>query len=472
MNRLAYLCLILGILCSGLSATAYDFEVDGIYYEMVSMADKTCKVVKGDKLYEGDIVIPSSITYKSQDISIVALGSQAFLDCSDLTSLVIPNSVTTIGNQACQGCISLKSIVLPNSIMTLGFSTFSGCISLESISIPNSVTAIGSYAFSSCSSLKSIVLSNSILEVFNNTFSQCTSLQSISIPNGVIKIGEYAFSGCSSMTSIVIPDSVTEIGEYAFYSCTSLASVKLSNSLKKLLFSVFRKCEKLASLTIPSSLNMICLYSAKGPGDKAVYNNSFESCNELKKLEIMAGDIPLWASQLSIIPIPDVGNIYNDVHWWNPLDNSIIMPNIIETLYIDRELDGVPDFRDLVNLQIGPHVSVVDVKLSECTNLSDITSYAINPPILFECTTQQYMDIEVRVPLESLEEYKNHGSWKNFWNIEGFDSSSIENMTNDPSTPSRTVVTKVNLNGQPVSEDYKGIVIVRFSDGSTKKIIQ
>lgn len=59
--------------------------------------------------------------------------SEAFNNCTELTSIVIPNSVTTIGAHAFRGCISLKSITIPESVTTIGFCVFDGCTSLESV---------------------------------------------------------------------------------------------------------------------------------------------------------------------------------------------------------------------------------------------------------------------------------------------------------------------------------------------------
>ncbi|MDE6717956.1 MAG: hypothetical protein K2J70_07180 [Muribaculaceae bacterium] len=105
--------------------------------------------------------------------------------------------------------------------------------------------------------------------------------------------------------------------------------------------------------------------------------------------------------------------------------------------------------------------------------LETITSYAAVPPTNVNFTNSQYIDVIVKVPFEALDAYKNAEGWKNFWNIEGFDPAGIDDMkTASYDSSNRKEVLRYNLNGQPISEDYKGVVIVRFSDGSTKKIMQ
>ena len=85
------------VLCTSLSAYSYAFEVDGIYYNVISLDDMTCEVTKGDEKYSGDIVIPSEVTYKNRKFAVTEIGSDAFYECSSLTYETIPDSVTEIG---------------------------------------------------------------------------------------------------------------------------------------------------------------------------------------------------------------------------------------------------------------------------------------------------------------------------------------------------------------------------------------
>ena len=115
--------LILSVFIS-ISTSAYDVEVDGIYYNLISKGN-VAEVTYGDNQYEGDITIPSSINVNEVEYSVTIIG-RAFSYCSGLTSVTIPNSVIIIGD------------------------AFSGCSGLTSITIPNSVTSIGDYAFFEC----------------------------------------------------------------------------------------------------------------------------------------------------------------------------------------------------------------------------------------------------------------------------------------------------------------------------------
>ena len=85
------------------------------------------------------IEIPNSVT---------SIGSSAFSDCRGLASIEIPNSVTRIGSYAFSGCRGLTSVTIPNSVTIIGDNAFARCSGLTSITIPNSVDSIGSNAFS------------------------------------------------------------------------------------------------------------------------------------------------------------------------------------------------------------------------------------------------------------------------------------------------------------------------------------
>ena len=102
---------------------------------------------------------------------------------------------------------------------------FYDCTNLTEIIIPDSVTNIFAGSFWGCSSLKSVKIGDSVNGIDDFLFWQCTSLANVVIGDSVRTIGYSAFEGCSSLVSIVIPDSVISIGERAFVSCNALESV-------------------------------------------------------------------------------------------------------------------------------------------------------------------------------------------------------------------------------------------------------
>ena len=269
MKNLKHLFTALLLLCAT-AVAAHDFEVGGIYYNVLSETDKTVAVTfKGTTYseysdeYSGSVVIPESVTYNGSTYSVTSIEECAFGGCSSLASIEIPNSVTSIGTFAFGGCSSLASIEIPNSVTSIGNIAFSGCSGLTSITIPNSVTSIGNDAFENCIGLTSVEFNAEIMgSLYNSVFSGCNALSTVRIGENVKVIPRDAFYCCSSLTSVVIPNGVTSIGERAFYQCYRLTSVVIPNSVTSIGNNAFNVCLGLTSITslIPAE-NLFAIYS-------------------------------------------------------------------------------------------------------------------------------------------------------------------------------------------------------------------
>lgn len=110
-------------------ANAHDFEVDGIYYNILTTTE--VEVTFDSSYYNeyaGKVEIPESISYNGGTYSVTSIGEQAFVGCTGLACITIPNSVTSIGNEAFFGCTGLTSITIPNSVTSIGRYAFYGCI--------------------------------------------------------------------------------------------------------------------------------------------------------------------------------------------------------------------------------------------------------------------------------------------------------------------------------------------------------
>jgi len=98
------LIVLLCVLTHSLASFAYDFEVDGIYYNL-NLYNNTAEVTSGDNKYSGSVIIPEKIVKGNYTYRIVSIEWGAFKSCSSLISVTIPNTVTSIGIQAFSYCI-------------------------------------------------------------------------------------------------------------------------------------------------------------------------------------------------------------------------------------------------------------------------------------------------------------------------------------------------------------------------------
>ena len=111
---------------SGLTALAYDAEIDGIYYNFSE--DEAIVTFQDNNYnsYSGSIIIPERVTFNGKDYVVTSIGSYAFFGCSDLISVIIPNSITSLGNSAFRGS-SLTSIIFPSCLTRIDNAAFDEC---------------------------------------------------------------------------------------------------------------------------------------------------------------------------------------------------------------------------------------------------------------------------------------------------------------------------------------------------------
>ena len=194
------------------------------------------------------------------------------LDISRVNLSVLPEQVFS-------GCTNIKSLILPNTLTAIKSYALSKTL-LVSISIPASVETIEEYAFEGCEALTSIEIPASVEKIGELAFYGCTSLQTVTFKKGsqLKTIEMSVFGHCKALASIEIPASVETIVGNAFYGCTALASITFEkgSKLKMIQYNTFRDCTSLTTIEIPASV-------------ETVEANAFNGCTSLKTVTFEKG---------------------------------------------------------------------------------------------------------------------------------------------------------------------------------------
>ena len=319
-----------------------------------------------------------------------------------------------IGNYAFSDCSGLTSLILPSNVTSIGYSAFYGCICLTSLTLPSSVTSIGSSAFEGCRSLTSLILPSSVTSIGSSAFSDCSDLTSLTLPSSVTSIGWATFSGCSGLTSLTLPSSVTSIDGRAFYGCSSLFGLTLPSSVTSIGSSAFEACYGLFSLTLPSSVTEI--------GESA-----FRGCCSLA---------------------------------------SLTLPSSVTEI-------GESAFRGCSSLaSLTLPSSVTSIGKSAFEGCSGLTSIYVSweSPLSIAASTFKDANTEkciLYVPKGTYDDYWL-SNWGIFANIVEYDATGIDHITTSGEAKE---ISRYAADGQRLEVPAKGLNIVKYSDGSVKKVV-
>lgn len=144
----------------------YTLSDDGTYYTLAGIGTAT----------ETEIIIPE--TYR--DLPVTEIEADAFRSNKDITAVTIPASITTIGPAVFNDCSSLESVTFEgDELDSLGNFAFINCTSLTEIALPEGIPTIGTYTFSGCSNLTAITIPASVTSIEASAFTLCYRLATI-----------------------------------------------------------------------------------------------------------------------------------------------------------------------------------------------------------------------------------------------------------------------------------------------------
>ena len=333
----------------------------------------------------GDLVLPYGITALGdayQDCAFeMYLGRLAFTGCSNLTGLIMPDTVTHMSDAALYDLDSMTTFRISSSLQHVGYfampwfddelyyvegdawylgnennpyvylysvneDTTSFTINsqtkiigdsafwnskIENLTIPNNITCICTDAFYD-TKLKEIVIPNSITEIHEYSFRNNQYLETVVLPNGITRIDISSFENCENLKYINIPNTVEFIGSYAFYGCDNLILTEYDNAC-------YLGNDSNPYLVLYKALNTSIVSCEISPQTKFIYDYAFDDCNQLVSINIPNGVLGIGyrafidCTKLANVTLPNTLTELSEMAFQSCTSlKNIALPNSLKTL--------------------------------------------------------------------------------------------------------------------------------------------
>lgn len=177
-----------------------------------------------------DITIPESI----DGMPVVCIGNGAFLRCSSIKSLTVPDSVVVIHGLAFNQCTALEQVTLGKGLREIDYSPFAYCNKIaynvyeNGCYLGNDENPYLALVCAKHDGIESLTIHPDTRIICGSALKGCSWLSELTIPQGVIYIGSFTFQSCKSLKSVYIPQSVETIESRPFDGCNSIQDIAVS----------------------------------------------------------------------------------------------------------------------------------------------------------------------------------------------------------------------------------------------------
>lgn len=389
------LVLLLLVLVGTISpAVAYDFVSGGIYYNKLSSS--TVEVTYKDESYNsysGAVTIPETVTYSGITYRVTRIGQSAFVKCSNLTSVKIPNSVTYISYYVFAYCSKLEKIVIPSSVTSLGPNLFYACTGLKKIILGTGITYIDGYMLrgGTGNSVTTIICLAATPPTCGDEIDfEGTGYSRITLYVPTASVSAYKSADYWRRFAKIEPAYTDFLVDDVFYEKTGTNTVEVSSE------SNFNYNSYSGSVTVPSNIRV------NGVNYKvtAVGSSAFRDCTGLTSVTL-----PKTINRIGIDAFERAGL------------SSVVLPDAVEIID-EGAFTGCSQLKDVT---LGSSLKELkSTSFTGCTALNKITCTAMTPPkmahnSLFEDVV--YSSAKLYVPKAAINAYKGADWWRMFSSI-------------------------------------------------------
>lgn len=417
---------------------------------------------------------------------------EAFKNSSSLTSVSLPEGLKTIGSHAFYNCSSLTSVFLPDGLQTIDYSAFEGCSSLTSVSLPEGLQTIGASAFKYCESLTSVYANMKVpAQMEQYTFGDNTTQNAtLFVPVGYIytymnskwkcfkNIKEFGTLNTDDLITNQVAVNVEAAGtlrsKIAIEDKFRITNLKLTGELNVDDIMLIREMAGCYyndnGDKYDGHLQHLDLSGAKfvGGGEFAVYDGS--NSNTAKFTNNAVGDYVFYAleSLKTIALYDDLKEFGSSAFACCKNLTSVSFPRLL-TKIKDSAFVGCSSLTSVSFPKILTEIG--GSAFAGCSSLISVIADMKIPAKIEENTfdTETVLDATLYVPQGCIEKYENADYWRYFQMIKeigtqtGIDSATTSDDVKE--------VARYGINGQLLNGPTNGVNIVKYSDGTTKRVM-
>ena len=226
LKKLILITLIVALLTAGLCcpvAALVIHEGDFGFEVNTSRQEATLVSYSGT----GDVVtLPSYF----RNYPVTVISTNAFSGNDTIREVTFSGTNTTVEEYAFMNCTSLETVMIPENVVNFGDRAFANCVALKRVTLLSEMNSMPSNMFSGCSSLENVTMNERIVDFVYGCFNGCSSLKNLDFVKNGVMLHSYAFNGTGA-ESVILSDSLLAIPNYAFTDCPNLQYVTIPESV-------------------------------------------------------------------------------------------------------------------------------------------------------------------------------------------------------------------------------------------------